>query len=48
MQDFMRFAAGNDLGFVRIRGRVLIAEPPVCDEMRAGLDGPADEAVQCF
>ena len=46
MQDLVRASAGDDPGLMRVRGRVLVAEPPVRDDMRARLDGAADEAVQ--
>lgn len=47
-QDLVRACAGDDLGLAGVCGRVLIAKPAVRDEMRAGFDGPADEAVQRF
>lgn len=46
MQDLVGASAGDDLGLMRVRGRVLVAKPAVRDDMRARLDGPADEAVQ--
>jgi hypothetical protein len=36
----------NDIVAVRIRERVLIAEPPLCEKMCAGFGGPVDEAMK--
>jgi len=45
-QDLVRASAGDDFGLMGVRGRVLIAEPAVGDDMRAALNGPADETMQ--
>lgn len=47
-QDFVRSSAGDDFGLMGVRGRILIAEPAVRDDMRARFDGPTDETMQRF
>ena len=45
-QDFVRASAGDDFGLMGVRGRILVAEPAVGDDMRAVLNGPANETMQ--
>ena len=45
-QDLVCAPAGDDFGLMGVRGRILIAEPAVGDDVRAALNGPANETMQ--
>lgn len=46
VHNLVRLLALNDTHLVGVFGRVLVAEPAVCDDVRPALDRPADKAVE--
>ena len=44
-QQFMRLAGPYDAGLMAVRGRVIVAQPAVADDMGAGRNRPGDDVM---
>ena len=48
VQDLVRLTTADDIRLMRVCREIFVSGPAVRDDMRSGLDGFADEAVQCL